>query len=393
MPALIPVLNAGSSSIKVQLFAIEGGAPVMRYRGQVEGIGTAPRFAMRDGAGETVAETSFPKDGFDHDAATTHLLTWMREHLGDGSILAIGHRVVHGGMKHTGTALVDDALLAELDTFVPLAPLHQPHNLAPIRLIRRHAPHLPQVAAFDTAFHRSQPELAQLFALPQEITDRGVRRYGFHGLSYDYIASALPSVDARLARGKVIVAHLGNGASLCALDAGRSITSTMGFSAVDGLPMGTRSGALDPAVVFYMIRDMGMSVAEAEKVLYTRSGHLGVSGLSSDMRKLREAADQGHEGARRAIGLFVYRILREMGALAACLSGVDGIVFTAGIGENDARLRADVLNSLAWAGFRLDEAANAAGGPRITAGEGPQAWVIPTNEELTIVRQVRTLVH
>jgi acetate kinase len=279
-------------------------------------------------------------------------------------------------------------VLLELDGLAALAPLHQPHNLKPIRIARRRLPQVPQVACFDTAFHRSQPEIAQMFALPREIRMRGVRRYGFHGLSYDFIASVMGGYDSRLANGRVVVAHLGNGASLCAMKAGVSVATTMGFSALEGLPMGTRSGAVDPGVIFYMLREMKLSPEEAERVLYTKSGLLGVSGLSNDMRVLRQNASTNPD-ARLAIDLFVYRIQREIGSLVAALNGIDALIFTAGIGENDAATRAEVVEGLDWMGFALDANANGCGGPLITTGPGPSAWVIPTNEELVIARQVQ----
>jgi acetate kinase len=274
---------------------------------------------------------------------------------------------------------------------VPLAPLHQPHNLEPIRIVRRRLPGMPQVACFDTAFHQTQSDIATLFALPGEMRERGVRRYGFHGLSYDYIASVLKDYDPRLAEGRVIVAHLGNGASLCALQGGISVATTMGFSALDGLPMGTRCGAIDAGVVFFMLREMKLSPEEAESVLYKKSGLLGVSGLSNDMRTLRSKA-ASDPNARRAIDLFVYRITREIGSLVAALGGIDGLVFTAGIGENDVATRAEVIAGLGWAGLTLDEAANRTGEPRISTGSGPTAWVIPTNEELVIARQTGSVI-
>jgi acetate kinase len=279
-------------------------------------------------------------------------------------------------------------VLEALERLVPLAPLHQPHNLAPVRILRRRFPDLPQVACFDTAFHRAQPEIAQLFAVPHAMTERGVRRYGFHGLSYAHIASVLADYDPALASGRVVVAHLGNGASLCALERGRSIATTMGFSALDGLPMGTRCGSLDAGVVFYMLRDMGLGPEEAERMLYTQSGLLGVSGLSNDMRRLRSLAATDPD-ARRAIDLFVYRIGRELGSLVAALGGLDAIIFTGGIGENDVATRAEVLRGAAWAGFEFDEAANASGGPRVTRGRGPAAWVVPADEEVMIARGTR----
>jgi len=273
---------------------------------------------------------------------------------------------------------------------VPLAPLHQPHNLEPIRIVRRRLPGMPQVACFDTAFHQTQSDIATLFALPLEMRERGVRRYGFHGLSYDYIASILKDYDPRLAEGRVIVAHLGNGASLCALRNGRSIATTMGFSALDGLPMGTRCGAVDAGVIFFMLREMKLSPEAAERMLYTKSGLLGVSGLSNDMRVLRTNAATNPD-AKRAIELFIYRITREIGSLVAALGGIDGLVFTAGIGENDAATRAEVVDGLAWAGLTLDESANGTVGPRISSGSGSSVWVIPTNEELVIARQTRSV--
>ena len=279
-----------------------------------------------------------------------------------------------------------------MDRLVALAPLHQPHNLALIRTIQTRHPNLPQVACFDTAFHRHQPRLAQLFALPREISERGVYRYGFHGLSYQHIASALPAIDATAAAGRTVVAHLGSGASLCALRAGQSIATTMGLSPLDGLPMATRCGALDPAVPFYLMRELGMQATEVEHLLYEQSGLLGVSGRSGDMRVLRHHAATDPNAAE-AIALFAYRITREIGALVAILGGIDGLVFTAGIGENDAALRADVLKTLAWLGLQLDEEANTGGGPLLTQGHGPRAWVVPTDEEAVVARHTHAVVN
>ena len=386
------VLNAGSSSLKVQVFEAGRADSAPLFRGLFEGLagdaaGTPARMTIRDGAGDAVAQDSWAAaPGRGHEDALERLMAFARSALEGRRLAGIGHRVVHGGRDHAAPALVDDALLDDLERLVPLAPLHQPHNLAPIRIIRRRMPDLPQVACFDTAFHRSQPELAQLFALPRELTAEGVLRYGFHGLSYEFVAGALAAYDPALAEGRVVVAHLGNGASACALKAGRSVASTMGFSALDGLMMGTRCGALDPAVVFYLIRDKGLTPAQAEAMLYGKCGLLGVSGLSNDMRVLRAAADNAD--ARRAIDLYVYRIVREIGSLAAALGGIDGLVFTAGIGENDTQTRAQVLAGLGHLGFTLDAAANAAGGPRITRSGGAGAWVIPTNEELAIARHM-----
>jgi acetate kinase len=280
-------------------------------------------------------------------------------------------------------------MVAQLERLVPLAPLHQPHNLAPIRTLLERSPELPQVACFDTAMHRSNPAVAQMFALPFELTESGVRRYGFHGLSYEYIASVLPRFDARAAQGKTVVLHLGNGASMCALQAGRSVASTMGFTAVDGLPMGTRSGALDPGVVLYLMDERGMDARAVEKLVYQESGLLGVSGVSSDMRELLES---DAPRARLAVDLFVYRIGRELGSLAAALGGLDAVVFTAGIGERAAPIRERVCRQAAWLGLELDAQANAAHGPRISAASSRvAAWVIPTNEELMIARHTREL--
>jgi acetate kinase len=295
--------------------------------------------------------------------------------------------VVHGGQACCEPVKIDEATLEALQGLVPLAPLHQPHNLKPIRILHRQYPRVAQIACFDTAFHHRQPELARLFAIPRSMTENGIRRYGFHGLSYAFLASAFGDYDAKLAKGRVVAAHLGNGASLCAIMNGASVATTMGFSALDGLPMGTRCGSLDPAVILYLLRETKLGVDEIERILYTESGLLGVSGISNDMRELRAQATQA--SARLAIDLFVYRIGRELGSLVAALGGIDGLVFTAGIGENDAALRADVLHGAAWAGFELDASANEKGGPKITRGEGPSAWVIPTDEELAIAREMR----
>ncbi|MEA1833697.1 acetate/propionate family kinase [Methylobacterium durans] len=386
MPVYL-VLNAGSSSLKFQVFALgDADEPRRLYRGLFEGFGTAPRLLIRDGAGTLETDEHFG-DGsaFGHEDALLQVAEWLRAHGGGYRLAAAGHRVVHGGINYRAPVRVDAEVLRNLERLVPLAPLHQPHNLEPIRIIGQRFPDLPQVACFDTAFHRDQPEIAQLFALPHAITERGVRRYGFHGLSYAYIASAMADYDPALAEARVVVAHLGNGASLCALDGGRSVATTMGFSALDGLPMGTRCGSLDPGVIFYLLREMRLGPDEAERLLYTQSGLLGVSGLSNDMRRLRTLAGSDPD-ARRAIDLFVYRIGREIGSLMAALGGIDALIFTGGIGENDAATRAEILRGAAWAGFRLDETANAAGGPRVTRGGGPAAWIIPTDEERVIAR-------
>ena len=301
MAPVLLVLNAGSSSLKFQVFdAPEHGNARAVFKGLYEGLGGAARFVVRDADGAKLDEGSWShQDGPAHDEALLHLVSWLRGHHGGRELAAVGHRVVHGGETYSGPVLIDDVVLRELERLVPLAPLHQPHNLTPIRIVREHLPDVPQVACFDTAFHRNQPEVAQMFALPLEVRERGVRRYGFHGISYEYISSVLASHDTSLAGGRVIVAHLGNGASLCALAAGASVATTMGFSALEGLPMGTRCGALDPGVVFYMLREMKLSPEEAESLLYKNSGLLGVSGLSNDMRVLREQAGEECSGTAR----------------------------------------------------------------------------------------------
>lgn len=389
MTPVLLVLNAGSSSLKFQVFELgEAEDPRRIFRGLFEGLGTSPHLLIRDSTGTAIADETFDVSTFDHEGALLHVAGWLRAHSSGLRLAAVGHRVVHGGQAYCAPVQVHADVLRVLERLVPLAPLHQPHNLGPIRILQQRLPELPQIACFDTAFHRSQPEIAQLFALPHAMTEMGVRRYGFHGLSYAYVASILAEYDPSLARGRVVVAHLGNGASLCALHRGASVCTTMGFSALDGLPMGTRCGNIDAGVVFYMLREMKLSAAEAEQMLYTQSGLLGVSGLSNDMRELRSLAAINPE-AKLAIDLFIYRIGREFGSLVAALGGVDALIFTAGIGENDVATRAEVLRGVAWAGFELDEAANASGGPRITRGRGPAAWVIPTDEELVIARGTR----
>ncbi|MCC6467252.1 MAG: acetate/propionate family kinase [Alphaproteobacteria bacterium] len=390
---MLLVLNAGSSSLKFSLYddAPAGADPAVRHRGQIEGLLGQARFVVRDGAGAEAARRDWPEGvALGHDGAMAFLLDWIRTDVGGAGLKACGHRVVHGGREFTRPVLVDEAVLERLQALVPLAPLHQPHNLSPIRAIRRALPGLPQVACFDTAFHRTQPWEAETFALPAKLTAQGILRYGFHGLSYEYIAEALRGLDPVLGRGRVVVAHLGNGASMCALDDGRSVATTMGFTPIDGLPMGTRSGAIDPGVILYLLRQRGMSAEQVERLLMHESGLLGVSGVSSDMRTLREKA-ASEPGAARALQLFAYRIVREVGSLAAALGGLDALVFTAGIGENDRALRAEVCRALGWLGIELDDMANArAGGTspptQISRSGRCAAWVIPTNEELMIVR-------
>lgn len=392
MSNAILVLNAGSSSIKFSLFLERDEALDPFLNGQLEGLYTAPHFVARDASGAVLGEQRWAQgEALGHEGGLNHLARFVRQHLGNHRLAAVGHRVVHGGLKYSAPVRLTSDLLHALEQFIPLAPLHQPHNLAPIRMLLANQPELPQVACFDTAFHRGQPEVAQAFALPPEITERGVRRYGFHGISYEYIASVLAQYDPRAAQGRTVVLHLGNGSSMCAIHAGQSVASTMGFTAVDGLPMGTRCGNLDPGVMLYLMDEMKMDARAIEKLIYQRSGLLGVSGISSDMRTLLDSDDPR---ARFAVQLFLYRIGRELGSLAAALGGLDAIVFTAGIGEHAKSIRERVGQAAAWLGVEFDSTANATGGPRLsTATSRVSAWVIPTNEELMIARHTRDLVE
>lgn len=384
---LIGVVNAGSSSLKFALY--DGEALVLS--GQVEGIGTKPAMHAASGSAKALPVLDFGSTPPETPgAAFLALLPWLRDHLGGRALAAIGHRVVHGGPYHDRPLQVTPALLDELGALSRLAPLHQPHNLSPIRAAYEHNPRLPQIACFDTAFHRTMPLVAQAFALPRELTNRGVRRYGFHGLSYEYIASRLPEIAPALAEGRTIVAHLGNGASLCALHRGRSVATTMGFSALDGLPMGTRCGDLDPAVVIHLIRFEGMSPEGVEDMLYRRSGMLGLSGVSSDFRDLLGSS---HPEARFALEVFVHRVARHIGSLAAALGGMDGLVFTAGVGENSPRIRAAICNACAWLGLDLDPEANESRRGLISQRESQvSAYVIPTDENLMIARHSRAVI-
>lgn len=385
----ILVINAGSSSVKFSLFetaadrSLSAGA-----HGQVEGIGVSARIDITDAQGRKLLGE--PVSAKDHEAAIAAIHDWFASHIGsEAGLGGVGHRVVHGGTAYSEPVLVDEQVIAALGALVPLAPLHQPHALAAIRAVAAVAPAVPQIACFDTAFHRRQPQLAQLFALPRELTAKGIRRYGFHGLSYEYILSALPRIAPDAARGRLVVAHLGNGASLCAIKQGRSIATTMGFTPVDGLMMGTRTGTLDPGVILYLIQHERMRAAEVEHLINERSGLLGVSGLSSDMRTLLASPEPA---AKEALDLFVYRIGRELGSLSAALGGLDALVFTGGIGEHAAEIRARVCRDASWLGVPLDERANQAGGPRISRdGCAVSAWVVPTDENLMVARHTRRL--
>ncbi len=384
----IAVLNAGSSSIKFALYA-DGSADELLFKGQVEKIGTAPRMKAANAAGKKLIEREWPAAELDHTAATNVILETCLAQLGGREVAGIGHRVVHGGTDFAAPVRVDAGVIDRLAALGPLAPLHQPHNLAPIRAIAEAAPHLPQVACFDTAFHRSQPEIAQLYAIPKALTEEGVRRYGFHGLSYEFIAGRLGEVAPHLAAGRTVVCHLGNGASLCALKGGRSHATTMGFTAVEGLVMGTRCGSIDPGVLIYLMDQHGMDARALEDLVYKKSGLLGVSGVSSDMRELKASAEPS---AKLAIDLFTYRIVREIGSLAAALGGVDGIVFTGGIGENDADLRPEVIAGCEWLGADVAGTDSGSGERRLSsANAAVEVWVIPTDEERMIARHTHTV--
>ncbi|PPQ35019.1 acetate/propionate family kinase [Rhodopila globiformis] len=386
MSGCIAVINAGSSSIKFALCGLADDDVL--YRGQVEGIGVDPRLRVRNAQGETIIERAWPAAGFGHDAAAEAILQTGAS-LAAGTVAAIGHRVVHGGMAYDAPVRLDVDVVETLSELVPLAPLHQPHSLAVIRRLLQVVPHIPQVACFDTAFHRAQPHLAQAFALPRRFSEAGIRRYGFHGLSYEYLVSQMRILCPALAAGRVIMAHLGNGASLCAVRNGRSVASTMGFTAADGLMMGTRCGALDPGVILHLMTEHGMDAAALEDLIYRKSGLLGVSGISPDMRTLRASTDPR---AREAIDLFIYRIIREVGSLTAALGGVGAMVFAGGIGENDAATRAAVTEGCRWAGVKLDHIRNEVGRGRISGDDSSiEVWVIRTDEERMITRHTRDL--
>ena len=393
MRDVILVINAGSSSLKFSAFAVGTDPALSLYlQGQVEQIGTHPRLVARNAEGGLLVERSFePHAVSDHEAAMAEMATWLRNDGPGTRLVAAGHRVVHGGFAFADPVLIDDKVLIRLEALTRLAPLHQPANLAGIRGLRRRFPHLPQVACFDTAFHRSHPEIADRFAIPNELYEDGVRRYGFHGLSYEYIVQRLPSFAPREAQGRVIVCHLGSGASMCAIKSGRSLDSTMGFTALDGLPMGTRCGALDPGVVTYLIREKRLSAAEVEKLLYHGCGLRGLSGISNDVRDLLESRDAA---AALALDYFTYHVARQLGSLAAVLEGLDGIVFTAGIGEHSPEIRARICRRAAWLGVRLDDDANTANEPCISARDSAvTVWVIPTNEEAIIAQHTAGLVR
>jgi acetate kinase len=385
------ILNAGSSSIKFALFPgrLRPTRDGIVCEGKYEGIGHRVHFTARDAAGCMLVDDHLP-EVTTHEDIIAALLRWLQQRFPDQQLVAAGHRVVHGGSRYTGPVVIDGKVIEELTRLVPLAPLHQPHHLSAIAALAKLHPALPQIACFDTSFHCTQPEVATEYALPRSLTGEGVKRYGFHGLSYEYIASVLPEVvGEEAARGRVVVAHLGSGASMCAMKQRQSVATTMGFTALDGLPMSRRCGNLDPGVVLYLMQAKGMTADAVSNLLYQSSGLLGVSGLSDDMKVLL-ASDRPH--AAEAVSLFVYRIGRELGSLVAALGGFDALVFTAGIGENAPEIRRRVCQNALWLGLELDTAANEAGGPRITrAGSKTSAWVIPTDEDLMIARHTWNL--
>jgi acetate kinase len=385
----ILVVNAGSSSVKFQVFAVEGNGELRRQiKGQMDGIGTRPKLRGSGPTGDTLAERTYPvKTVADVPAAMAVAGAWLREL--QINPIAVGHRVVHGGPDHAQPVLIDQGVVARLERYISLAPLHQPHNLAPIKTLLKNFPALPQVVCFDTAFHRNHDALADYYAIPHQLHAEGVRRYGFHGLSYEYIAKRLPHIAPDIAGGRVIVAHLGSGASMCAIKGGKSVESTMGFTALDGLAMGTRPGQLDPGVVLYLIAEKGMSAAKVQDFLYRDCGLKGLSGVSNDMRELETSADPR---AAFAIDYFVYRIGLNAGMLTAALGGLDAFVFTAGIGENSVSLRVRIAEKLGWLGVVLDPTENGKHAGKISRSDSRiPVYVVPTDEELMIAQHTLTL--
>ncbi len=377
------VINTGSSSIKFAAYEPDGGGNfILRHKGVVEEIGRDPFFTIKDGEGSVLSTGKLGDGVKSHDECFGWLEGKLGEILPEGGPSAVGHRVVHGGTEFAGPAVVNEEVISSLSELEPLAPLHQPYNVSGIRAFMKAYPGVPNVACFDTSFHRTQPRLAQMFGLPLDYYESGVVRYGFHGLSYEYVISRLGEISPEAASGRVVTAHLGAGASLCATLDGKSVATTMGFTALDGLPMGTRSGGIDPGVILYLQNEKGITAAQVEALLYKKSGLLGISGLSSDMRDL-EVSDA--PGARLAIDYFAYRAVREAGSLAAALGGLDALVFTAGIGENSAIVREKICAGLAWLGIELDVEANSRNDIVVTKSGSPvRVYVVPTNEELVI---------
>ena len=381
---MILVINTGSSSVKFAVYKMtDTCAQSVVCRGGVEYIGSSPRFSVSGGDTVTIQDKELDAGSVsDHGGAVEWILGWIDSNLPDAQIKAVGHRVLHGGAEYSSPVVVDQVILEKLMEFEKLAPLHQPYNVAGIAAIMKSHPGIPQVAVFDTSFHRTQPKVAEMFGLPEEYFQSGVRRYGFHGLSYEYIAGNMQEVAPSIAGGRLIVAHLGNGASMCAINDGKSVVTTMGFSALDGLPMGTRSGSIDPGVVFYLIREKGFTVEQVEDLLYRKSGLLGISGITNDMETLTSSSEPG---AHLAVEYFTYRCIREIGSLTAALGGLDALVFTGGIGENSSIVRERVCSGLKWLGISLEEEKNSANKELISKpGVSPAVYVIPTNEELVI---------
>lgn len=390
MADAILTINAGSSSIKFALFQLRDGLTRVAD-GQAENIGAAPHLRIKAG-GAVVLEKNWPDHAaLDHEDLLGEVLNWVDAHLGDDELVAAGHRIVHGGKTFTAPLLLDATHLADIARLSQLAPLHEPHNCAAVQALFNLRPALKQVGCFDTSFHHTMPEIATRFAIPRKFHDEGVRRYGFHGLSYEYIASRLPEIAPHLAIGRVIIAHLGNGASMCALRDSKSIDSTMGFTALDGLVMGTRTGAIDAGVLIYFMQSHGMNADDLTGLLYKQSGLLGVSGISADVRTL--LAD-GSEAAKQALDLFAYQAARQAGGLIASLGGLDGLVFTAGIGEHAPAIRAAICERLGWMGIKLCHAANQANESAISEPDSAiEVWVIPTDEELMIATHTRNLIQ
>ncbi len=391
MTTHVLTLNAGSSSLKFALFEADGRDLFLNAKGQIEALGTSPHLVLRSGSGDKLEDRLVPKNGVHaHEAALHHILDTLRVHFPAMHVQAVGHRVVHGGPRYAEPLVLTPEIVAELDELIPLAPLHQPHNLSGIAAAHVAFPDAVQIACFDTAFHRAHPWVNDTFALPRAYYDRGIRRYGFHGLSYEYISAKLKDIAPGTAAGRIVVAHLGAGASMCAIKGGRSIASTMGFSALDGLPMGTRCGQLDPAVVLYLLDHEGMTSKQIADLLYKDSGLKGLSGLSGDMRELEEA---GTPEAEQAIDYFVFRIRRELGGLAASLNGLDAMVFCGGIGENSARIRRRICEDLHWIGLDVDDALNARNEVLVsTASSRAKIFVIKTDEEAMIARHTFDLI-
>ena len=385
------ILNAGSSSLKFCVFSRQdNGGWRVESRGQIEGIGTSPRLTAKSDANEIIADEKLDKPAVrDGRGAVDALARWLPSKYKNARVIAVGHRVVHGGPRFAGPEILNPSVLEELERLVPLAPLHQPFNLAAIKAVTDRLPSVPQVACFDTSFHRGHEAAKDLVPLPLKFRHADIQRYGFHGISYEYISSLLPQVAPEIAGGRVIVAHLGSGASMCALKEGKSVDTTLGFTALDGLCMGTRPGSIDPGVVLYLLQHFHLQPGEVEEILYKRSGLLGISGVSNDMRDLIGRCEPE---ARLAVDYFVYRAAKEIGALTAVLGGIDGLVFTAGIGENSPEIRRRICDASKWLGVELDEEANATNGPRIsTENSKVSTWVIPTNEELMIARHTGRL--